>query len=75
MTVNILILGLSLLGITTAWPQDIGSGVMMAAGQVQQVFEMGSGLPVAQSAEIPGQGYEADSYIGEAIQMPMGRRR
>jgi len=48
---------------------------MMAAGQVQQVFEMGSGLPVAQSAEIPGQGYEADSYIGEAIQMPMGRRR
>ncbi|XP_017002464.2 uncharacterized protein [Drosophila takahashii] len=76
MTSRILILSLSLLllGIphpTTALPQDVASGVMLAIGQAQQLFEPEGGWKPPVSEEYFGEQYESGS-IGD---LPTGRRR
>ncbi|XP_052855738.1 uncharacterized protein LOC128264346 [Drosophila gunungcola] len=70
-------LSLLLLGITTAWPQDLGTGVMLVVGQMQQLMENGGGLKNEQSIELLGEKVSGGLKLGfgEVMEMPLGRRR
>ncbi|XP_043063456.1 uncharacterized protein LOC108088722 isoform X2 [Drosophila ficusphila] len=69
---------LLLLGITNARPQDLGTGVMLAVGQMQQLMETGGGLKNEQSVEILGERFTGGLTVGIGEVMgniPMGGGR
>ncbi|KAI8034572.1 hypothetical protein M5D96_012625 [Drosophila gunungcola] len=57
--------------------EDLGTGVMLVVGQMQQLMENGGGLKNEQSIELLGEKVSGGLKLGfgEVMEMPLGRRR
>ncbi|BFG00093.1 uncharacterized protein DMAD_00169 [Drosophila madeirensis] len=68
-----LLMLLLLVASTKARPQDLGTGMALAMGQLQQLMDTGGGARQEQSIEILGQKLEGAMQlgIGQAINLPV----
>ncbi|EDW33800.1 GL26976 [Drosophila persimilis] len=62
-----------LVACTAARPQDLGTGMALAMGQVKQLMETGGGARQQQSVEVLGQRVDGAMNLGfgEAMNLPL----